>query len=619
MAGIAGIIKRNKHFPFECSKSAIRNMISSMKYSGQQLDSAHVFENAHFGNVIPISQAVNNHAVSFKEQGIHAVIDGLVFINAEDKRLVAKNYSVGKLNSENEYLPYLFQLHGEKIVHRLTGWYNIFIYDEKAASALLFNDRLGYLPCYYHEQANVFAFASKIESLLASGILPEVRFDLTSFAEHLFFNYTLSDYTYIRGIKTLPDATLIRFTPDGITKERYWQVEAYFDLPPLNKKDSIEAINQGLKDAVGKVMSAAGSNAVNFSLTGGWDSRVVLSYLIPEYRQMLNAYSFGAPLADDITVPQLIAEKEGFKYTPYLLDQDYLDNHFLKSAADTILLSNGTRNYKRSHYLYAIKQIAAKSNLLITGIFGDEVFKVGRPQGGSVISKNAVDFIGSGFDVAEILDRLKESGITELLNTPSKGLHDEFVHRMVEVGQRFKVHPYSGQQYFAFRFCLNLRKYFGNEVNSYNDFVWCHSPFIDHDFMKVFAETRHMVSRFPFETPSVKLKAQSSWLYYEITKRNHTNLTKYPSSRGFSMHDTNTLSGLPKILWKKLFKGSSSPNLDEFNTKKTDLIFRQFVNQLIERNQFELSDTLSGKDNPINLEYYALQYWKAIISNKYNK
>lgn len=617
MAGIAGIIKKNELLKPEVCHASFEKMLSKLKYSIKQKGSNQFFLGNYFGNVIPVSQAVNYHAVFFEEQGIYAVIDGLVFIDTIHKKLVAKNYHVGPLDRESKYIPYLYHHYGVQIVHHLTGWYNIFICDQKTESSLLFNDRLGYLPLYYHDQANVFAFASKIESLLASGLLPDFEFDLTSFAEHLFYNYTLSDYTYIRGIKTIPAATLISSTPDGIKMERYWHVDEFFDLPPLNKKDSIEAINQGLKDALVKVMDAAGRNVVNFSLTGGWDSRVILSCLIPEHRQILNTYSFGAPNADDITVPQLIAEKERFKYTSFLLDQDYLDNHFLKSAADTILLSNGTRNYKRSHYLYAIKQIAAESNLLITGIFGDEVLKVGRPQGGSVISKNAVDFIASGFDAAKSLDRLKKSGIPELLNTPSKDLQDEFLHRMEEVGQLFKAYLSSGQQYFAFRFCLNLRKYFGNEVNSYNDFVCCHSPFIDYDFLKTFAQTQFMASRFDFVDPPLKWKVQSSRLYYEIIRRNHVQLTNYPSSRGFPMKYINTLPGLIRIMILKFLSRQAKQGTDAFNTSSVDIRFQSKLDTLI------ISDTKMVLFNAMKPEisnltdFNTLQFWAGIIQKNY--
>ena len=89
---------------------------------------------------------------------------------------------------------------------------------------------------------------------------------------------------------------------------------------------------------------------LNMTLTGGWDSRVVLSKLLPDQNKRLNLYSFGAEDADDILIPKYIAKREHLKYTSYVLDQAYLDNDFLPQAKRTIELSRATRNYKRTHY-----------------------------------------------------------------------------------------------------------------------------------------------------------------------------------------------------------------------------------------------------------------------------
>ncbi len=97
------------------------------------------------------------------------------------------------------------------------------------------------------------------------------------------------------------------------------------------------------------------------------------------------------------------------QYTPVILDHSYLKNSFLQNAKMTISLSGGTRSYKRTHYIYAARKISNYSGIVITGIFGDEVLKTGRPSGGDVLSANTIDFIRSDFDVKKVLMKIKSN------------------------------------------------------------------------------------------------------------------------------------------------------------------------------------------------------------------
>lgn len=619
MAGIAGIIpKTNSHSKKKLTE-AFSAMMSKLAYSERQIKDTWIDEHCYAGNVLPVNSMQNDHYIKLAQFSYHVFVDGLVFVNDKERQILESNYGQAIPKSDYACIPFLVDFYGEDFEHHITGWYNIFVYDEVKQSHLLVNDRFGYLPLYYYDSDEYFIFSSKIEPLLASGLMQTVAFDPVTMAEHLFFNYPLSDHTYIKQVFTLPDASILRHNEFGLSIKRYWNVSEWFNLKPLKKKQSIQSINSALQHSIEKLLKKS-ETPINFSLTGGWDSRVVLSYLLPKHKDDFNAYSFGASGVDDINIPKFIADKEGFSYTPYTLDEEYLENKFLDNAKDTILLSNGTRNYKRTHYIYAIKQIAKKSNILLTGIFGDEVFKVGKPQGGSVISKNAVDFIDSGFDVDAIVKKFKESNLFTIFDHVKNDIIPELENRLAEISNRFKQYKTAGEQYFAFRFTLNLRKYFGHEVNSYNDFVYCHSPFIDYDFLKEFAKTKYMVSRFPFKKTSLKLKAQSSWLYYKLTGLNQKQLTKYPSSRGFRMKDTNTISGILKIVYSKILVKNMRKKIDGFNTKTTD---EKFEEMLLEKNFWNKQSVVNFQESQKKIDniqdYYSLLYWEGYIESTYLK
>ena len=615
MAGIAGIIPKNNSKEKIDLEQAFNNMMSKLAYSENQLNHTISNKYCYAGNVVPTKSLINDHYIKLLNLPYHVFLDGLIYVNDEEKSILRNKYYEIKPSNDYEFVPLLFDYYGEDFVNHISGWYNIFIYDEKKKTHLIINDRLGYLPLYYYDSEEYFIFSSKIEPILASGLMKSIIFDQVTIVEHLFFNYPLSDNTYIKQIFTLPDASILKHDDLKLETQRYWNVSELFNIKPTNKKQSIKIIDKALKQSIEKVFKGV-DNPINFSLTGGWDSRVVLSYLLPKYKDKFLSYSFGAPKADDIKVPELISKKEGFIYTPYILDDKYLKNKFLDYADDTIKLSNGSRNYKRTHYLYAIKEISKKSDFLLTGIFGDEVFKVGKPQGGTVISKNTVEFLDSNFDVEFIINKFKNSNLINVLDVPSDELLDELENRLIRIKERFTEYKTSGEQYFAFRFTLNLRKYFGHEVNSYNDFVYCFSPFIDYDFLKDFARTKYMSSHFSFKKPSLKLKAQSSRLYYKLTKLNHKILTEYPSSRAFSMKDTNTFFGLFKIIYSKYIAKNKRNSVDGFNTKATEEKFQKILS---DNNVSKNKDLFMYQHQDINnhVDYDSLLYWVSKINKEY--
>jgi len=570
VAGIIGIIIKNDRKPTARHANAFASMLRRLSFSNDQKRASFSDKGFIFGNIVPVSQTINDHYYFSESRQIYCVIEGLIYVSDDERAKLKKRYRIDEFLSEIEIVTYLYDHYKSDFINHVTGWFNLFIYNKVKSEAFLVNDRLGYLPLYIYESESLYMFASKIECLLASGLLTGIDFDTTTLAEHLFFNYPISDFTYIKNIWTLPNATMVNFTQKVISSEKYWDISRLFGIDSVNNKESLSLINEGLHNALGKIILT--NNQLNLSLTGGWDSRVVLSCLIPNYKEKLNLFSFGAPNSDDIIVPLHISEKEGLKYTPYILDGIYIMQSFLPQAIDTIVLSNGTRSYKRAHYLYAISQMSKYSHILITGIFGDEVFKFAQITSGNVLSGNTLDFLESDFNVNKTISNISHSLFFSYIDANKSELLSSIEHRLQSISEYMKQYENISQKYYAFRFEYNLRKYFGNETNSYNDFVYCFSPFIDYEFLKGFSRTRYFGTRYPFNSNRLSLKKQSARLYYELVKANYPALLNYYSSSGYSMKDVASITGQARILYKKYIKKRDEA-LNGFNTKPTNQIF----------------------------------------------
>ena len=614
MAGITGIIAKNNDGNTAKYERAIKQMVDKLSLLPTQLRDYKRVGSHFFGNVMPVHSTQNHCFIEDKELGVFVVIEGLVYVSADEKNMLAQKYGTPTITHEHQWLPLMYHHYGSKIVNHLTGWYNIFIYHKATVNSILFNDRLGYLPLFVYENDSYLLFSSKLESLLASGLMPTIEFDHATFAEHLFFNYPLSEHTYVKDILTLTNATLINNNNGQLHREKYWRMGSLFNQKALNEKDSFELMNNALKDAVLKGVIQK-TESINLSLTGGWDSRLVLSYLLPEYRERLNLYSFGSATSADIVIPQYIAKKEQLKYTPYILDDRYLSSDFFQQAIDTIMLSNGTRSYKRAHYLYAIRKVSGISDLLFTGIFGDEVLKVSQATGGEVLSKNTIDFLESDFDVQQTIDSISKHDLCSYLNAPMSEVLPILQERLQKIKTDMAAFDTISEKYYVFRFEYNLRKYFGHEANSYNDFINGFSPFIDNDFLEAFAKTKYFGTRFPFNSNSIFLKRQATHLYYKITQANYPALTDYNSARGYSMRDAASITGQMKIIYKKYLK-TKNKSLDGFNTKSTDeLFFKHFLSQSTHGNS--VFKNTAAVNSPFADKLNSLSYWVDQIVKNY--
>ncbi|HOV16982.1 MAG TPA: asparagine synthase-related protein [Candidatus Cloacimonadota bacterium] len=616
MAGICGIIiKRPEQFQANL-QAKIEALLFGMAYSPEQGKCWKTYDNLAYGAVVQTGISVAKTQACKSSLGVDCIYEGYISISQEDKLLIEKKFQCDFTDADYNYLPYLFTLYQNDVPLHLSGCYNIFFYDKNNNSAHLFNDRLGVLPLYYYDDDNLFIFASRIEAILTTGLLPKINFDEISFAEHLLFNYIISDNTYIKQIKTLRDASLCIYKTGSISFQRYWSMREYFECEQVKDNSDFELLKSALKKSIEDILPDDAA-PFNFTLTGGWDSRVILAYLLPEYRERIRTYSFGAEQAPDILIPKIIAERERFVYTPYPLTQEYLNNYFLDWAKKTITLSGGTRNYKRTHYLYVASQVAKNSGISVSGIFGDEVMKVGKPLPGEIISKEIIDWIDADFNLDVISSSLDDmEGLFKFFST-QVNFKDELLNRLSKCSMDYKDYPNIEQKYFAFRFSRNLRKYFGAEINSYNDFIITISPYINHDFLKSYASTKFAGFRYPFKTGSLQRKRQTTLLYYQLINAAYSPLLGYNSSRGYSIKDAVSLFGKLNIIYKKyLRKGKTI--VDGFNTTPTDNIFYNELMMNNKKNSLFLYPLNPTDNSKFVCNYNSLYYWASEIENKYN-
>jgi hypothetical protein len=387
----------------------------------------------------------------------------------------------------------------------------------------------------------------------------------------------------------------------------------------LSKIKSLDFIDDALKHALDKPFSRNDA-AIGATLTGGWDGRLVLSYMLPKYRERLRVFSFGAVSSPDIVIPSEIARMEEFSYTPFILDQDYINDSFLDSAFKTIQYSNGMRNYRRSHYIYAAQQLVSISEIFVSGNFGDEMLKFAKVFPSEVITKELISLVESGFTMRP---QLTHGGNSPFSNIQyNSGIKEELNVRLDQLEKEVAGYATISEKFHYLKLTRIAGKYFGTEINSYNDFICNFSPFLDFDFISAFSQTSFSGIYYKFNGNNLKHKEMSSLLYAELIKRNNRNLLHYKTDRGFSIADMAHPIGKLAVLYKKKFS-KKQPIKDPYFLEQTDKLFQS----LSESFSRVLNPNLSGQPFSLNPEFkdlnqqgklMSLMSWMNYITKEYS-
>jgi asparagine synthase (glutamine-hydrolysing) len=279
-------------------------------------------------------------------------------------------------DSEGPDLVRLIEREGERCIEKLNGTFAGVVADARAGVVHLFNDRFGYERMYYAraEQGDAFFFASEAKALLR--VLPKTReFDEQGLAQFLRYGCTFGERTLYRGISILPPASIWTFPPATATpgQRTYFRLEDWESDASLNGS----AFQQRFEETFCKILPRyfAGSIKPALSLTGGWDTRMILAGHPIEPRT-LACYTFAGAARDttDVRQARKVAAAVKQDFSVLRLQPDFFDD-FGEHAAKTIFVSDGCADIRLTHEIYLNRQARDISPLRLTGNFGSEILR----------------------------------------------------------------------------------------------------------------------------------------------------------------------------------------------------------------------------------------------------
>ncbi|MGW7230434.1 asparagine synthase (glutamine-hydrolyzing) [Streptomyces cyaneofuscatus] len=174
-----------------------------------------------------------------------------------------------RTSSDTEVVLRAYLQWGADFAERLNGIYAFAIWDPRSEELLLVRDRMGVKPLYYHPTEDGVIFGSELKAILAHEDV-EAVIDGEGLRE-IFSIVRTPGHGVLKGMYEVLPATVMRFTKDGSSSHRYWELTAREHTDDLDT--TIDTVRELLEDIVDRQLIA--DVTVGTLLSGGLDSSAI--------------------------------------------------------------------------------------------------------------------------------------------------------------------------------------------------------------------------------------------------------------------------------------------------------------------------------------------------------
>ncbi len=205
------------------------------------------------------------------------------------------------------------------------------------------NDQLGMRDMFFVESKNYFTFSTRLDWLISFADNPEIDFKV--FSSSWFCVNPLSYKCFIKNIQRLGPGGQARYNNKGFSHKNIAWLPEY-----ANKSIGGNYLNQIIELAG---LGFEKDREVLLGLSGGLDSRVLLSILLQYKRDNWSTYSFGDKKFPDAIIAKRLSEKLGFSHSTIsnLCSTKYNDvDRFNEFVLQTHTYMIGSLFYEQDHY-----------------------------------------------------------------------------------------------------------------------------------------------------------------------------------------------------------------------------------------------------------------------------
>lgn len=289
---------------------------------------------SHHGVLQPAPQLTPNDARHTTQVLFHG--------DLQNGRDLARNGSLGvpEGSSAAEILKALYARDGARAAAHLQGSHCAVIVDDRAQTLTLVNDRLGSYPLYWSASPRGLVFGSELRAVLRSGEAPR-ELDAAAVADCLTFGFPVGTKTLARGVHLLPPGSTLTYgwQSGDVAISRYaHQADSFTSGVTSGTKEAfLEELAGVFRAAVERAFD--GSHAFGLALSGGLDSRAILS-AVNGRASTLTTYTLGVDGCADQVIAERLSSLTGTRHRFFELDKRYIGD-FLPNLERMVWLTDG--------------------------------------------------------------------------------------------------------------------------------------------------------------------------------------------------------------------------------------------------------------------------------------
>ncbi len=283
--------------------------------------------------------------------------------------------------ADTEVLLHAWEEWGEDSLNELRGMFAFALLDLReryAAAPILFlaRDPLGIKPLYYTQNADGFAFASEVRTLLAGGAASK-RLSQDALTAYLLFGSVSEPVTLLEGIFSLPPGhRMLLHLPDRRRTPRarpWWDPEhspaARDPRKPRNLSSAAKRLRPLLEDAVRAHLIA--DVPVGLFLSSGLDSGAIAALAAREQAGIQSfTLTFPGTAFDEAELARTVAARCGTKHTEVPLSGDTVLARMEEALG---ALDQPTMDAVNTYFVsWAARKVGLK--VALSGLGGDELF-----------------------------------------------------------------------------------------------------------------------------------------------------------------------------------------------------------------------------------------------------
>jgi len=421
-------------------------------------------------------------------------------------------------------------------------------------------EKFGISPVFYAETGKEIHISSNVKILAdALKIRHILHINKRFILEQNLFNYSLFNNTIFEEIKLLPSNCKAIIT-DQLHIEEIFKIEDYFTDNPVPYKRCIH----NLVDLFISGNSLKIHNSDYISFTSGFDGRSLLALALYQNKN-IHTYSFGASGNADLYLPKQQALKLGIDFLPILLDDNAYINEFLTIGIESLIQSAANTNFLQLHWSYAARILSEKTNTIITGIFGSELFRAAHIAG-QMISPALVDYFRFIRDDKWIV-KLKNEYSLHFLNINSfTNEFDSLINDLREYKVKV-IHLSESQRLYKYIYEETFRKFFGMQfIQPMRSYVTVVNPYLDWEFIKELLKTQLAGVNKDFFTENPVKRFKGQLFYAELIRKTSPQLYLLQTGKGYAPEDLQRKTGKFKIsasfMQKRVHRKIALPDLD---------------------------------------------------------